>query len=92
MCLCNQHWTIIVLNNLFLEKTISFFCFFLKMFMAPPCCLPWELCRAFGSVMGRGNYAVQGICQGTERWEIKGDVMVAGVTALILSQDLLSLF
>lgn len=25
MCLCNQHWTIIVLNNLFLEKTISFF-------------------------------------------------------------------
>lgn len=47
---------------------------------------------AFGSVMGRGNYTVQGICQGTELWKIKGDVMVAGVTALILSQDSLSLF
>lgn len=42
--------------------------------------------------MGRGNYAVQGICQGTELLEIKGDVMGAGVTALILSQDSLSLF
>ena len=50
------------------------------------------LCRVFGNVVGRANYAVQGICQGTERWEIKGDVMVAGVTALIWSQDSLSLF
>lgn len=50
------------------------------------------LCGAFGSVVERDNYSVQGICQGTELWEIKGDVMVAGVTALILSQDLLSLF
>lgn len=50
------------------------------------------LSRAFGSVMGRGNYAVQGICQGTALLEIKGDVMGAGVTALILSQDSLSLF
>lgn len=50
------------------------------------------LCGAFGSVVERDNYSVQGICQGTELWEMKGDVMVAGVTALILSQDLLSLF
>lgn len=42
--------------------------------------------------MGRSNYAIQGICQGPELWKIKGDVMVAGVTALILSQDSLSLF
>lgn len=55
--------------------------------MALPADSLGTLCGAFGSAMERGNYAVQGICQGIALEEIKLDMMVAEATALILSQN-----
>lgn len=64
-------------TSIFREKTITFFASSLNC-LWHLCWFPWELRGALGSVLGRGNYAVQGICQGVELGKIKGDVMVAG--------------
>ena len=58
--------------------------------MAPLCWCPWELCPAYPEVLREGVVMLsqeQELCQGTELWELKGDVTAAMGTVLIFSQD-----